>query len=151
VTKPRLIVLQADIPFSLARKAANQTIVTNTVTKVTLDTLIREEGGSVIFQTASNDFLISEDGIYYVSYGITWAAGIINSRACHIFLNGALYAADGETIANQTVATPGTFSTILLPFVAGDVVDMRVYQGSGANLALTATGTLPIFGITKIA
>lgn len=76
------------------------------------------------------------DGIYIVSGQVTITAGVTGNKQAIICKNGAT--------SGPTSAVPGAVSrtviTTIMPLVAGDYLELRVFQDSGSTQALEATG-----------
>jgi len=136
--KNRLLIIKQ--PLIIVTKVANQSIPNNVVTKVLLDTVLFNSG-NFTFNSGTNDITINEQAWYTISYAYHWAAGVIGSRAAHIFVNGVFLTSDAVFI-NATVALPNHFSSRKIKLNAGDIVALHAYQGQGVALNLLAVANV---------
>lgn len=81
--------------------------------------------------------------------GANWAAG--ESVILQVWKNGAEYASLGRNIqqATHTLAVPVNGSTIV-PLNAGDYIDIRVYQDSGASATISANSAVNYVSIFRL-
>jgi hypothetical protein len=127
------------MPFFDTTKSANQTgVVSSTITTVTWPTATTNRGG---FTVASNQVTVPLAGVYTVNAAVAFdsanTAG--NNRHVLIYVNGSAVTRDHGFPGNSVDAT--VRSVIKLILAANDVVDVRAYQTSGANMTLQSTRT----------
>lgn len=150
MAKQKLIIIPGFNPYSIARKAANQSIPNAAITQVLLDTLIVEDG--ITFNAGANNFPVYETGIYSISFSVQFALNNTGIRGYRIFVNGVNR--HTQTLAPASLAgnLVGSFSSVLMQLFSNDVVDLRVFQSSGAALNILATNPdTPSMGIIKLA
>lgn len=149
--KPKLLVLPTVLSSIIVTKLANQSIPHNVVTQVALDNLVAINGADFTFRPATNDILVTTPGQYVVGAHLQWSTNLNHSRAIQIFRNGFVFIIQSAIAANQTNALHGLTASGLVNLSVNDVIDLRVYQGSGVTLNLVAmTGYMPALTLIKV-
>jgi hypothetical protein len=140
-TSGRLQSLTDNINFLLAPPRARlvqtvaQSIPNGAFTSVTFDTepIDSDAGHSTVTNTSR--YTCTVDGLYLVSGNYSCAANATGRRGAALALNGAQV--DGSLTLAVTTATgsPGVPTpTVLIQLVAGNYVELQVYQDSGGAL-----------------
>lgn len=115
--------------------SANQTIATATITTLTFDS--ERWDSQAMHSTVSNTSRVtipaSWGGQYHIGAHVAWAVGPSTTRGVFIFLN-ATYHITGTAHPADTVLNASTSTSTLYGVVAGDYVEVQVYQATGANL-----------------
>lgn len=126
-------------PRAVVTNTAAQTIPTATSTVVTFDTESVDVGG--LHSTSSNTGRLTcpaaGDGLYAVKGFVSWVGNATGGRQIAIKKNGSTQYANVIVPGNVTYGPSGGTS-IDLPLVAGDYVELVVYQDSGGNLNISA-------------
>jgi hypothetical protein len=126
--------------------AANQTIPNAVVTIVTATTALGTPVG--LTMSAGGQVTIESPGLYVLSVRAAFVGNATGNRYIYLYVNGAYLQRienAGYAAGNQTLG--GTMVTSL---AAGDVVDMRVYQTSGASLDVVLGNKGTAFSLSKV-
>lgn len=135
--------------------AVAQSIPNNTITIVNYGTLVYDDGACVTTGAAWS-YLCRSDGIYSVKASIlyttttTWAAG--EEASLYLYRNGTLYS---SLHRRDDMLTAATFVHLQgsddIELAAGDTINIRTRQISGAALALWIDRIFNRVAIAKIA
>lgn len=127
------------VPRAVVTNTAVQTIPTATSTVVTFDTEVADVGGlhSTSVNTGRLTCPSGGDGLYAVKGFVSWVGNATGGRQIAIKKNGSTQYANVIVPGNVTYGPSGGTS-IDLPLVAGDYVELVVYQDSGGNLNISA-------------
>jgi len=137
--------------FTLAYLSSAQTITSGSVTKVALDAVESDHLGG--FDTTNNEFVVQDDGDYAVSGQIYWNSDSNWStgdradprpNAAGTRIAGPQTSKSGTS--DEGVAIPTSARTL----TAGDVIDLRCYQGSGADQTLDGVKAKTFLTIQKV-
>lgn len=105
-------------------------IANATYTAIPLNTAVHLDG-DVTWDAANNRYVVPKDGRYIVTAGLRFVANATGSRYVGIYINGAQYSTTGTTAGTTDANASLTRAPRL---AAGDTVQMRAYQSSGAAL-----------------
>lgn len=119
-------------PLCIATRVANQVIGTAAVTAISLDTEVYDPLN--MFAAPAATFTIPFDGIWVITAGGQWESAATGERLIMIYANGVEQVGGGLSTATvSTAAAVRQSAKIELPLVAGNTVEMRAFQTSGAN------------------
>lgn len=114
-----------------ADRASALSVVTGSTFILMTGMTVSEVVGGVSF--AADKFTVTQPGLYLIDGRITYAANATGNRTAAPFINGAS-GTSGNLVANAGAnSTPVAFSSTHR-LVAGDIVDLRGWQTSGAAL-----------------
>ena len=134
-------------------KSAAQAVADSTVVAVAFDQEQFDDGGC--HDNAVNNSRLTvpagKGGVYTISAAVRWAANALGRRILSIRLNGATTVgsveqpvSDGANEARQTCSA-------IFRFVAGDFIEVTVFQNTGGNLNITNTSDGSWFAMERIA
>lgn len=128
----RLDALEAPTPYARGYKDAQQTIPHNAWTPAfsgESQTLI----GGMVYNGPS--YTVPEDGLYDISAQFLWTINSTGYRAIRVLINSIAapvgYRYSGNNNSNNSSGIDGT-----APLLAGDAIEIHLYQNSGASLTL---------------
>lgn len=130
---------------SLRRHAAATSIPNAAWTRISLDTPAYEDG----VPWDGNAFTVPVAGYYQVDAAIAFSPNATNVRGIGIFLNGVQFTNSSENNSGAS-AVPGLNSSITVKCAAGDAIDVRAYQNSGAALVLQPGATNNWLSVAKV-
>lgn len=134
--------------FGDYRTSAAQSIANVTIVKLT--GLASFENSGLFFDSA-NDWIVLDPGMYAISMLIHWAANAVGQRRNYIFQRASGTPIEFAGDVQPANATAGHLhritSTIHFALPAGDSLDFRVFQSSGAALNMNFAQV----GIVKLA
>lgn len=134
-------------PMLAATTAAGQSIPSATTTIVVFGTVERDSDSAYNASTGRFTVPAGKGGDYAISSAIMWATSPTPNGTLSIYKNGAVV----REVAPQTAAASDTYGiACILNLAAGDILDVRVTQGSGAPVALTATAVRNFFSLKRI-
>ena len=113
------------------------------ITAVAFDTTATDNYGGHSTTVNNSRYTAQVAGTYWVRAAVCWTPNATGSRTMQLFVNGG-----GVPYAQvQLPAAPAsTYSlvevTCLVPMNAGDYLEFKVGQNTGANLAIVAAGTV---------
>ncbi|MGE3975448.1 MAG: tail fiber domain-containing protein, partial [Bdellovibrionales bacterium] len=132
----------------MARVSTTQSIPSGTVTTIDFDTETYDVGGFA--STATDRFTIAYAGKYLVQ--TSWTAYPVASTQCawlYIHVNGTQRRTIYDCMANNVYGSRQIQSSEIFDLAAGDYIDMRVYQDTGAALnTQTAANGGPQMSVT---
>lgn len=139
------------VPQARVFNSANIAITTGTVTALTFDSE-RYDNGSLHSTSANTSRLTAPiTGLYMIGGHVRFAANATGTRQVLIRLNGATFL-EPDSKANLGAGAAVDFTvTTAYQLVAGDYVELIVFQDSGGNLNVTAAGNLsPEFWMHRV-
>lgn len=142
--KPRLLIVDAELPFGIVQRVAAQTIPTGAITTLQHDTL--KVDGGVSFDFTNFWFTVPLDGMYTINGFYQCVANGVGFRGVLFYVNGALAFSNHRTHINTPTGNNGELTALEYLF-AGDTVQMRVLQNSGGNLNTAVLGQMSQFSI----
>lgn len=134
---------RAALSSALVRQTAPQAIASGAPVVVNFDSSDYDTGG--YFNAAQSDRLtIAEAGVYLVVANTAMlSSGVADTRGVELQVNGTTsIARDIRTNAAASAAFQGAHA--VYQFAAGDFIQLRYFQNSGANQPLQAQTTLSI-------
>lgn len=139
------ILSSATQPRVSAYNSTTQAITTGTHTAVTFDSENWDIG--TLHSTSSSTSRITiptgGDGLYHLTCAIYWDVSGVGQRLARIYKNGAALYPSSYAQANVTYGVTHNI-TAYYDLVAGDYLEVFVFQDSGGNLNIsTATSTNP--------
>lgn len=139
------------VPQARVFNSANISITTATVTALTFNSERYDNGG--LHDTGSNTSRLTAPitGLYSIGASVRYAANVTGIRNTLIRLNGATFiATDTRTATAGGNATDVTLGA-QYQMVAGDYVELVVFQDSGGALNVTSAGNLsPEFWMHRV-
>lgn len=123
-----------------AFRTSNQSISNNTETPVQFDNESYDTNTMHDNVTNNTRITFTTAGIYSVSGNVVWAAAAGGRRNITIKLNGTTYLVQQELPLSSTNDASGSFS-LQHSFIAGDYIEVNVYQSSGGAINLNAAGS----------
>jgi hypothetical protein len=129
-------------PIARANTSAAPSIANNTITVVNFDT-VNVDTSSAITTGTGWRFTAPANGNYLVSAALLFAATTtwadVEVGAISLYLNGALYAHldRKDSYGSASSVNMHLSGVTLVPMAASDYIDVRVFQNSGAALALS--------------
>lgn len=137
-----------NMPACRVYRSTAQAIASGTITALALDSERYDDPVHPMHSTSINNsrITIAVPGIYVVLGNVCWAAGASSARECGLRLNGTTYI---DWVASVGDAAITTKTAAHYRFVAGDYIELVVYQTSGGNLNVSAIGNYtPEFSAT---
>lgn len=130
------------IPRATARRSTNQTINNNTITAISFDTEVADTDG--MFAATDTKITCVTPGVYLVNAQTSWslAATVTTRMVTAIRLNGTTTIADDERVSSTTEGEQQNISCVI-PMVAGDYVEIVVFQTNAAAGTRTVAATSP--------
>lgn len=127
-------------------------IATATNTILTFNSERFDPSGMHSTSVNTSRITISEAGVYSLAAGVRFAANATGERLVNILLNGTTIIAQARTPANAVVSAATSIGvSTLYALVAGDYVEVQVYQSSGGNLNVEVSGSFsPEFSIARV-
>ena len=131
-----------------AYAAAAQTLTTGTVTLVPFDTEAYDSDGMHSTSSNTSRLVVNTGGLYWCSFGVTFATNATSWRYLNIRKNAAGAPAGGTSVyqgfvPGLAVSNNNITASFDLVLAAGDYLEVFASQNSGANLntvgGLTAT------------
>jgi hypothetical protein len=131
-------------PHVAAFRSAALTVPTSSSTLVQLDGEQYDWSVTAMHDTVTNNsrLIAPEDGLYDIRARTLWAANATGDRELDVRLNAA-GASGGGTLVVSDHSTPQAAAGINVtaqrdwPMVAGDYIELFVFQSSGGNLGVT--------------
>jgi len=140
---------QAALPGIAVRQTnlVAQSIPHNSETKITWDTTDQNIGFTF---TSGTDVVLPENGVYMVTCTVRWASNGTGFRRIALYLNATLYGDMAIPSVGGSTTHPMSVST-LIRANAGNIVDVRATQTSGAPLAFGPTSRTPNMFVWRVA
>lgn len=127
--------------------AGSQQLVQASLATIVLDTTEIEEG--IANDTGAYKMTVAEDGIYRITGQVGWQNGVAGKNYwIYLFKNGSSVS-QAVFQANSTSALH-CFLNDMLQLVAGDYIQMKVYQDSGSNMYTRAGADDTFLTINKV-
>lgn len=128
-------VLESPVAFCRMSRRVLQSLVTNVITKVSLDTVDFDTGN--ISNLANSRMVIPVTGYYLIS-GFVFISGVTSNNIidCWIYLNGAAYAV--SRVVSSTSLDGGVTITDTALFTKGDVLELFYFAATGTPVFSTA-------------
>jgi len=145
----QLLIQSPALPGARIYSNANQSIPNNALTALTFSTVTFDQAEFWAIANPSR-LTIASPGVYWISGLVRFAVNATNERAISIRLNGLTTL---KTFSNQASAAsePRISVDELYPLVAGDYVEIIVYQNSGGALnSLTVGIESPLAEIQRV-
>lgn len=135
---------------AIYKTSAGQSLANNSIDIIDFGTKEFDSHGAVT-TGASWKFTAPISGRYRFSPVITWSGNTSGFRELLLYKNNVQFVnfEEGGSYPDATVVKSQSFSRTLY-LIAGDFVDARGRQGSGGNLALTATDVQNFISIEKV-
>jgi len=134
-------------PMLSATTAAGQSIPNSIFTIVVYGTVERDTDSAYNSGTGSYTIPPGKGGDYSITGVINYAAAVAALNALSIFINGA----EKKRIEDTSLAANGSLLVSgVLNLAAGDIVDIRTFQGSGVSKLLDASALTNYFTLKRI-
>ena len=135
--------------YGLVRRVAAQSIPNNAITVLQFDTVVQTN--DISWDATNFWFVTPETGIYLLNGFYQTAVPIANlTRQVLFYINGALtYSRNPISNLNQVGGNVEDL-TAIADLNAGDTVQMRVFQNSGAALNTAVVGKMSQFAVIRI-
>lgn len=128
----------------VARRVANQSITTATVTAIQCDT--EDFDNAAFFVPTSAIFTLPFDGRYLINIGGNWELNATGDRIIMIYVNGTeLFGAGQSSVGSASNVVRQSVGAIITA-VAGATVEMRAYQNSGGSRTFTGRVAITYLG-----
>lgn len=135
------------LPRAAARRSTNQTINNNTITAISFDTEVADT--DTMFAATSTRITCVTAGLYLTNAQTSWSlAGTVTTRMVAAIRltpidgSGAVTIADDERTSSTTEGIQQNITRVI-PMVAGDYIELVVFQTNAAVATRTVAATSP--------
>lgn len=129
-----------------AYRGTSQSIANDTPVKLQLNSVTHDSHGA--FDTTNNRYVVAQPGYYEIASTVNWDTNGTGTRITIIYKNGAEFArGQGTPSSSFGVAMSATTTAKL---VAGDYIEVFVFQNSGAALNTNGGSSLTFFDIRRL-
>jgi hypothetical protein len=135
------------IPRATARRSTNQTINNNTITAISFDTEVADT--DTMFAATDTKITCVTGGLYLCNAQTSWSLAatattrmVTAIRMTPISGSGAVTIADDERTSSTTEGIQQNISRVI-PMVAGDYIELVVFQTNAAAGTRTVAATSP--------
>jgi hypothetical protein len=130
-------VTEANVPYAYIRQTVAQSIPNATFTSVTMNF---EDLDNFAGHTTTSRYTIPVDGVYWHAGGAGFASNATGSRQCRWALNGGSMSSSYGPGFDPSVTSIAIARTMMQRYVAGDYIELQVYQSSGGALNTNVVG-----------
>jgi len=119
-------------------RAASQSLVTSTITKIGLDTTSEDSGDGLVAVPGGNQILVVTPGYYLIIASLGFVANATGVRGVFLYKNGAGIK-ENMVVPPAVPFEPTPQIVAIVELAAGDTIELYGYQSSGAGLLITTT------------